>query len=803
MIDGFEEGDKFSRFDGSPSVMIDVFRVGKQQATEISREVREYLERVRTELPEGVRLTVWDDDSQYLADRLAMMMGNAVYGFLLVVVLLAVFLKLRAAFWVALGVPISVCGAFALMPVFDLDINLLTAFSFIMALGILVDDAIVTGENICTHQERDPSDLIGGAIRGTQEIATPVIFGVLTTIAAFAPFTLIGGHTRFMALGISGVMMVALGFSLVESKLVLPSHLAHGSGVGHEPTSGISIAWARFQARVSRGLNRFVENIYAPAVKYCIEWRYVTAAVSSVLFILSLSLLASGHIKTSMMPPMMADSVWAKLRMPLGTPVAQTRAVVERLEATAGELGLELDASRRGDEPQMLRHTLSMVGEQSGSGLGRRPSSSGQSHLGQVSVELSPSEVRSISAPEIAAQWRERAGAIPGAEELTFAGQFRRFGDPIVVELRGDDEVALEGAAGKVAAALMYYPGVSDIRDSSQQGKQELKISILPGAEALGLSLDDVGRQVRQAFYGAEVQRLQRGRDEVKVMVRYPASERRSLSDVENMRVRLPDGTAVPFRSVASAEMGRGPSSIVRKNRYRTVSVSADVKGDSNANEIVAQLTRDVLPGILAEYPDVTYVMEGEQKEQGEAFAGFRTAFLVALLTIYALLAIPLRSYLQPIFIMTVIPFGYVGAVVGHLITGNGMSMFSFIGVMAAAGVVVNDSLVLVTFLNRMHDAGISLEEAAERAGQVRFRAIMLTSLTTFAGLTPIMLDATTQAQFVIPMAISLSFGVVVASVFTLLLVPAVVLIAEDLRQAFRRIARRVGGAASPGATRV
>ena len=797
VIDGFEEGDKFSRFDGDPAVMIEVFRVGNQQVTEISREVHAYLERTQSNIPEGVDLTVWDDDSQYLSDRLAMMTGNAVYGFLLVVVLLALFLKLRAAFWVALGVPVSVCGALALMPFLDLDINLLTAFSFIMALGILVDDAIVTGENIYTHQERDPSDLVGGAIRGTQEVATPVIFGVLTTIAAFAPFTLIDGHIRFMAIGVSGVMMVALGFSLVESKLVLPSHLAYGSGVGRPARTRLSEAWARFQAAISRGLNRFVERVYAPAVRRCIEWRYVTAAGSGVIFVVCLSLLGSGHIQTSMMPTMTADSVWAKLTMPLGTPVAETQSAIARLEAAAAALGSELDANRRDDEPPVMKHTLSMVGEHSGGGPSGGRLGAGRSHLGQVSVELSPSEVRSASSPDIANRWRERVGAVPGAEELTFAG------DPIVVELRGDDVSVLEAASAAVGEALTYYPGVFDIRDSSQEGKQELQLSILPGAEALGLSLEDVGRQVRQAFYGAEVQRIQRGRDEVKVMVRYPASERSSLADVENMRIRLGDGTAVPFRSVASAEMSRGPSSIVRKDRYRTVTVSANVDGDTNANEIVAQLEGDALPAILTQYPGVTYVMEGEQKEQGKALAGFRTAFIVALLTIYALLAIPLRSYLQPLFIMTVIPFGYVGAVVGHLLTGNGMSMFSFIGVLAAAGVVVNDSLVLVTFLNRMREAGTPLEEAAERAGQIRFRAIMLTSLTTFAGLTPIMLDGTTQAQFVIPMAISLSFGVLIASVFTLFLVPSVILIAEDLKRVSRRAVRRVGTAASQLAARI
>jgi len=791
--DGFEETGKYARFDGQPAVFVQVFRVGDQQALEIAARVRAYIETARLWLPAGITLTVWDDDSLYLADRIGMMLRNAAGGFVLVLVLLAVFLKLRVAFWVAMGVPVSVCGALALMSPLGIDINILTVFSFIMALGILVDDAIVTGENIYTHQERQPGDPLGASIRGTQEVATPVVFGVLTTIAAFAPFTMVGGHARFMALGISGVMMVALGFSLVESKLVLPSHLAHFGG-GPPPRRRISKAWARFQSRVAKRLRAFTEGVYGPAVRACVEWRYLTAAVSFGCFIVCLSLAQSGHVKSSMAPTMQADSVRAQLTMPLGTPTEQTEGAVAQLEAAAVRLTRELDEMSEPEEPSMLLHTLTTLGQHHGTSVasGRRVAT-GRTHLGQVTLELSASEERSLTASDIADRWRELTGSIPGVEEITFVGAFKRFGDPINVELGGDDLDELQAAADAVIGALSAYPGVFDIRDSNRDGKRQLKLGILPEAEAQGLTLEDLGRQVRQAFYGAEAQRIQRGADELKVMVRRPLEERRSLADVENMRIRLPDGSSAPFRLVAQAEFGRGAASIRRRNRSRRVNVIADIDdGVANANEVVTSLEEKDLPALMREFPGVQYSLQGEQKQSREAYAGLRIGFLVALLSIFTLLAVPLRSYLQAVIIMLVIPFGYVGAVLGHFLTGVQMSFLSATGVMACAGVVVNDSLVLVTFLNRLRAGGMELEAAAVQAGQSRFRAIMLTSLTTFAGLTPIMLERSTQAQFVKPMAVSLAFGVLVATAFTLFLVPAAMVIAEDLRGGARRAAAKL-----------
>jgi multidrug efflux pump subunit AcrB len=793
VVDGFEENVKSTTFDGEPAVFVQVYRVGEQQALDVAAKVRTYLDDARTNLPQGAKLTIWDDDSVYLSDRINMMLGNAMVGFFFVLILLALFMKLRVAFWVAMGLPVAVAGALMAMPWLGIDINFLTVFAFIMALGILVDDAIVTGENIYTHQRRNPGDPLGAAIRGAQEVATPVVFGVLTTVAAFAPFALIEGDAKFMASAIGGVMCVALLFSLIESKLVLPSHLAHAAGADSEPRFRVTKFWSRIQEEVSGRLDDFIERVYRPAVEICVEWRYVTIAASLAIFMIALGLVAGGRVKSVMMPSSEADNIYVKLTMPLGTPVVETEDAMKRLEAALVLLRAELEEEQARDEPPMVQHVLTMIGAHRGTSPTDRPGQLGQPHLGQINIELSASEVRSIGASRIADRWRDLTGSIPGVEELTFQGRRRHFGDPVDIELRGEDTELLEAAAAVVSEELARFPGVFDVRDSHREGKQELKISIRPEAEALGLSVENVGRQVRQAFYGAEAQRVQRGQDEVKVMVRYPESERRSLSDVESLRIRLPDGTGVPFGSVADAVLGRGAASLGRINRERQVRVTADIDEKTvNAAEIAAQLEAEVMPRVIAQFPGVDWGFQGEQKERAETMGSMVLAFEIAVMSIFILIAIPLRSYLQAIIIMLTIPFGYVGAVFGHWVWGYEMSFLSTIGVVACAGVVVNDSLVLVSFLNRLVEEGHSMRDAALLAGQRRFRPILLTSATTFAGLVPIMLEKSSQATFVIPMAISLGHGVLLATFFTLLLVPAAVVAGEDLKSFARESARRV-----------
>jgi multidrug efflux pump subunit AcrB len=788
VVDGFEENIKITTFDGEPAVFVEVSRTGDQKALDIAAVTMAYVEQAQLSMPDGVSLTIWDNDAAYLDQRLNMMIWNAAGGFLLVVLLLSVFLRLRVAFWVAMGLPVSILGAIALMPVFGFSVNILTVFSFIMALGILVDDAIVTGENIHTHLQQDPRNPLEASIRGTHEVATPVTFGVLTTVAAFMPFMLIEGQARFLALGMGGVMCIALIFSLIESKLVLPSHLAR-AGTGKPPRTAISKRWAVFQERVAERLQDFIVNVYGPAVRACIEWRYLTLAVSVVVFAIAATSVSTGRVKQVMVPTMEADIMLATVKMPLGTPVSETRAAVAEMEASLEVLREQVDAEKLEDEEPFIEHVLTMVGTQIRMGPGAPPSATGQSHLAQMIVELTPSEERSVTTLELANRWRDLTAAIPGVEEMTFLGQFRNFGDPIEIELRGPDIDELESMAGDVSAALARYPGVKDIRDSHLLGKRELHVSVLPSAEALGLTVEDVARQMRQAFYGAEVQRIQRGRDEVKVMVRYPPDQRRALSDVASMRVRLPDGTAVPFSAVASAEISRGPASLLRRDRERRLSITADVDESlTNAVELGQEIESLVMPAIMADHPSVNWVFQGEQKERSESLRSIGRGFIIACFSIFILIAVPLRSYLQALVIMLTIPFGYVGAVLGHWLWDVELSFLSYIGIMACAGVVVNDSLVLVSFLNRMREEGHSARDAAALAGQRRFRAIMLTSVTTFAGLIPVLSSGSTQAQFVIPMAVSLGYGVIVATFFTLLLIPSAMIVVEDVKQGIVRL---------------
>ncbi len=787
VVDGFEDVDTTARFDGRPAVVVQIYRIGEQNALDVANTVMGYVAAAQAGLPDGIQLTVWNDTSELLRARRATLLRAGRTGFALVILVLALFLRFRLAIWVALGVPVSFLGALWLMPQFDLSINMLSLFAFILVLGILVDDAIVTGENVHTHQQRDPNRL-RAAIRGTQEISVPVTFGVLTTVAAFSPLLFLPGAFGRFTRTIPIIVIAALLFSLIESKLVLPSHLAHGTGGQDErPGNPVSRRWVRFQSSVAAGLERFIHERYWPFLARCLEWRYTTVAAAIAGLLLTLGFVAGGHLRFTFMPQVEADNVAAYLTMPQGTPAEETAKVVELLRREAEAVRAEI-ANEHGDD--VFRHVMATVGQQPyRAAQSRSPTSpegggASSGNLGEVNVELVGSSGRPVEARWVADRWRERVGAVPDAVEMIFTSTLFSTGEPINIQLRGPAMEGLRATAAELKQALAEFPGVYDVADSFREGKQELLLRIRPEAEALGLSQQDLARQVRQAFYGEEAQRIQRGRDDVRVMVRYPADERRSLGDVENMRVRLPDGTAVPFPSVAEVSLGRGYASIERSDRQRIVSVTAEVDPTlANENEVLAAVRADVLPGILANHPRVTYTLEGDQKNQREALERMGRGFLLALVAIFALLAVPLGSYIQPLIIMSAIPFGFMGAIWGHLITGFQLSMMSVIGCVALSGVVVNDSLVLVNWVNLRREEGASMGDAVQGAGVARFRAILLTSLTTFAGLTPMMLEQDVQARFMIPMAVALAFGVLFATAVTLLLVPCSYLILEDLKQ--------------------
>ncbi|MDJ0789252.1 MAG: efflux RND transporter permease subunit, partial [Myxococcota bacterium] len=753
-------------------------------------------------------LTTWDDDARVLRGRIDTLVRNARSGLLLVLLSLALFLKPRLAFWVSAGIPIAFLGALWTMPAADVSLNVVSLFAFILVLGILVDDAIVVGENIYTHQ-RNREDPLSAAIAGTREVGVPVVFGVLTTVAAFMPLILVEG-TMGQIFGVIGlVVILCLAASLVEALLILPAHLGHGIPADAPGRTRAGSGWTGFQERFASGLERLIAGPYRRGLAWALSWRYLTLALGVSALICTLAVVASGRLRFSFFPSLQADFVIASLTMAQGTPYDVTAEAVEEIAAAGRRLQAELDAEWGGDR-SLIQHALVSIGDHPTQNSNQNPGNAGQQtasagHLGEVTLELVPAEERAISTEEIAQRWRELVPPIPGQEELVFQSSFFSAGEAVNVRLRGPNVDELEAAADRVKALLAGYTGVYDITDSFRAGKREAKLTIRPAGEALGVTQRDLARQVRQAFYGEEAQRVQRGRDDVAVMVRYPAHSRRSLGDLENLRIRTAAGSEVPFYTVAAVEMGRGYSTIRRTNRQRIVSVTAEVDRTLiTGNEVLAQITAGPLQEIVGDYEGMSFFFAGAQEEQRRALGGLARWFVVALFAIYALLAVPLRSYVQPLLIMSVIPFGTVGAILGHLLMaafkpGFGLSFMSVMGIVALTGVVVNGSLVLIYSLNGHVARGVPLPEAVARASEGRFRPIVLTSITTFVGLTPLLLEQSLQAQFLIPMATSLAFGVLLATLITLFLLPAGILVLDDFSDLPARIRgwrarRRAGG---------
>lgn len=838
VVDGFADTDQSMRFNGKPAALIRVARIGEQDLQHISTTVKDYIQRVGPTLPRGVELTVWNDDSTILQDRLDTLLNSGRQGFLMVLILLAMFLRPRLAFWVSLGVPVAFLGAIFLTNAVGLSIDAISLFGFILVLGILVDDAIVVGESVhARHQEGQAR--LAGAIAGAQRVTIPVFFGVLTTVAAFTPLLFVTGFMGQVMAVIATTVICCLVFSLIESQMILPSHLGHSKvesaagevglmlvpivaillvGIAWDIRSYIALALAtasflfalhlagyfeplaqrviRFQTWFAAWLENFINVSFRSVAEAAIRARYITASIAFVGLLSAIAIVASGRLPFSFFPPLASDQVIAKLTMPLGTSAEVTNAALKNLEASAGQVTAELNA-RYPDAPPVT-HTLSVLGSQlSGeSGPGSTGGSGGgvaNGHLGEVFLQLTPSQTREIKTREVADIWRDTNGPIPDAVELKFNSSLFTAGNDIDIQLEGDNVEELRQVAEQMRYKLAEYPGVVDITDSFRSGKQELKLSILPAGEALGLTLGNLARQVRQAFYGDEAQRIQRGRDDVRVMVRYTEAERRTLASLDSMRIRTPAGSEVPFATVAKADLGRGFSSIRRADGRRVVNVVADVdRTQVTANEVIADLNRGPIQELMAPYPRVTYRLEGAQADQSESVGSLIPRTVVAMFVIFALLAIPLRSYFQPLIIMSVIPFAFMGAIWGHLIMKNlgfvsGIAMMSILGFVAASGVVVNSSLVLVHSVNHFRELGESIHKAVVDASVSRCRPIILTSLTTFVGLLPLMLNQSVQAQFLVPMAVSLSFGVLFATVVTLLVVPSGYMILDDLAKLFQR----------------
>lgn len=776
--DGFQEDTVTTLFDGDAAALIDVQRVGEESALEISGKVRDYIAQQQQSLPSGMRLTYWDDDAQQLENRLGVLGTSGLQGAILVIALLALFLRPKIAFWVFIGIPISFLGAFSAMAALGVSLNLMSAFGFIVVLGIVVDDAIVTGESVYQRLKSGDAGL-DASVKGTLDVAVPVTFGVLTTMVAFLPLAFIEGRFGNIAAPIAAVVVSVLLFSLVESKLVLPAHLKGMGGSYEKARTNRFSAW---QQRFADGFERRILLHYRPALDFLTRHRYATLAAFVGVLFLMIALIMSGWTRFTFMPRIEGETITANLTMPTGTQFAVTDRYVTRMLDAAMEVRSRYTDAATGES--VVRHVLASTGSQRFS-LG--------SHYGRVQIELVPPEQRifDIGTGEIAAEWRRLIGPVPGAESLTFRTDFFRTGDPIDVRLSGGSLDDLSTAADAVKAHLATYPTVYEIADTLSDGKEELRIELKPQGYVLGLTRNAVAGQVGQAFKGFLVQRVQRGRDEVEVLVRLPPSERADVATLDEMLIGTPAGRRIPLSHVASLSPGRSPLQIKRIDGYRTVNVTAEVEKSNTNMTVLNDRLRGYLDGLMLTYPGLTYVMEGEAREQRRSFDSLQTGVLIVLFAIYCMLALPLKSYTEPLVVMSVIPFGLIGAVAGHWLMGYNLAIVSIMGLLALTGVVVNDSLVLVHAVNRQRQLGNSLKEAVLNAGVIRFRPILLTSLTTFFGLSPLLLEKSTTAQMLIPMAISLGFGILFATAITLILVPVNILIGNDVARIARRLWRR------------
>ncbi|MFV7785712.1 efflux RND transporter permease subunit [Shewanella marisflavi] len=772
--DDFEERLEYTRFNGKPAAIIEVLSVDDQNALDISSQVKDFVEERRATLPEYAKLDTWGDLTHYLKGRLNMMLSNMFYGALLVFIILALFLDLRLAFWVMMGLPVCFLGAMLLMPLepFSLSINMLTLFAFILVLGIVVDDAIVIGESAYTEIERHGHSL-DNVVKGAQRVAMPATFGVLTTIAAFIPMLMVSGPMAIIWKSIGMVVILCLAFSLVESKLILPAHLAHLKP--RRPNDNPN-AFVRFKMALNNKVQHFIHHKYRVFIGHCIEHRYNVVATFIGVLILSIALVTSGKVRWVFFPDIPSDFIQVRLEMDVGSSEANTLKVVKEIE---NALYVMNDQMEEEYGKPVVQHSFINMGSRTSA---------------FIFAELTKGEDREVDGVTIADAWRKALPELISVKKLNINASTNDAGGDISFRLTSSDLEQLSQAADELKQKLRTYEGVYDISDNYSSGSHEIRLAIKPEAEALGLTLSDLASQVRYGFYGFEAQRILRNKEEVKVMVRYPLEQRRTLGHLENMMIRTPQGTSVPFSSVADIELGDSYSSITRVDGRRAITVIANAnKNQVEPSKVVGEIQKDFLPYLESKYRHISTTLDGGSADEQSAMLGLIQGFFFAMFTIYALMAIPLKSYSQPLIIMSVIPFGIIGALFGHFILGLSMSVLSLCGIVALAGVVVNDSLILVDFVNRARTQGLPLKDATIDAGCYRFRAIILTSMTTFVGLVPIILERSLQAQIVIPMATSLAFGILFSTLVTLILVPVLYIILDDIRKLLRRIWQALG----------
>ncbi len=797
--DAFEDQDLKARFNGKPAAMVIVRRTDTQDNIAISKSVKTYIKANASNQPKGVNLATWFDMSLMIQDRIDLLLKNGLQGILLVFIILALFLNLRLAFWVALGIPISFMGAFIILDYLGATVNMLSLFGFIMTLGILVDDAIIVGENVYSHYSRGKTAK-QAIIDSMGQVGGPVIMAVSTTIVAFVPLMNIAGIMgKFIAVMPLTVICI-LAISLVEALIILPAHLEHAL----EPSNG-RLAWLfdppfilcpKFlrndilvisewlRSHIESALNAFIIKVYQPVLKYCVRNRYFTLSIGVGILIISIGAVAGGHVPFVFFQK--ADSNWivAEIVYPMGTPFEKTEASIKQIESGAFALNDHFQ-DRVINTNSFVVNNFSQVGI-----IPRRDWKPGVygGHCGEAWIEIQASKDRpDVSAAEVTAMWRELTGDIPGVESLTFTiiggGPS---GVPIEIQLKGDDLEQLQKAAGELKRELSTYPGTYDIADNFRPGKVEKRMKVKDGARSIGITMADIALQIRQAFYGEEALKVQRGKDDINVMVRYSKKERETESSIDHMRIRTRDGREIPLNQVAEIESRRGYSTIQRVDRKRIITVESDINEDvANASEIVKDLKSGFLNDLVARYPGISYDLEGQAKRTEESIESLVTGFLYISMIIFLLLASQFRSYIQPVIIMTAIPFGLTGAIAGHYIMGIPFTMISIFGIVALSGIVVNDSLILIDFINSRVRKGIKVLDAVIESGQDRFRPVLLTSVTTIAGLFPLLQETSFQAQFLIPMAVSISYGLLAATLLTLIFVPSLYVVIKDFTDLF------------------
>jgi multidrug efflux pump subunit AcrB len=773
--DGFVESPAYSSFNGHPCVIVEVIKAPGEDALTIAQYVREFAMQERNSLPPQLHVEPCFDESEFVRGQLNLLARNGIIGLILVVSILWFFLNSRLSFWIAMGIPISISGALILMWALGQTINQISLITFIIVLGIIVDDAIVVGESIFVHRRRGKPPL-QAAVDGVCEMGGPVIAAVLTTIVAFLPLAFVPGILGKIIVIMPIVVISALLISLVECLFLLPAHLNHLPAVAPRARSGP--AWkvraARIHEVTGHALEAFAERIYAPFARKVVRHRYVTLCVAMSVVLATIGLVGGKVIRVVFWPPVDGNTLRALVEFPAGTSPEVTRDAVEQTRQAFQHVA-ERTTTESGDP--LIRNVYTNVYENA-------------PHLGRVVVEMIGTSKRGVHSQELAAAWEREVGAIPGAVQQSFVeDQVGMGGSPIEIWLHGKDLDALRAAAEELKDKLREYDGVFQVAGDLRSGTKELRVRLKPEAHTLGLTLDQVARQLYAGYYGEEAIRLQRGRDDMRVRVRYPEDERQTLAELDLIRVRTPSGMEVPFRSVADIELAEGVASIKGSNGLRRIAVtaSADVSR-ANPSDIVAELSDAYLDDLAARYGQIVWSVEGVEESNQETLAGLKEGFLIALLGIYTILAVLFRSYIQPLIVLTIVPFGIVGALFGHLALGIPVTFLSLFGIVALAGVVVNDSIVLTECVNNLLAEGTSFLDAVCMGGVRRFRAIFLTTASTCIGLTPLILERDLQAQVVIPMAVSIAAGVAFSTLLTLLFLPAMLAIVNDLRRALHRV---------------